>query len=112
MSCALTHHLEVKSDIYLTHFFSFQGGTAIAYTDITCDTNWAQDVGVTCLLVAAIKDVRLITWDDSRSGEYIIQYGLVLQFDETGVYRRTGMFEHDSRKGRFQDAEVATVEVI
>ncbi|PVH87653.1 HET-domain-containing protein [Cadophora sp. DSE1049] len=113
ISCTLTHQHEVKSDIYPTHLLKFRGGIEFVYTDITCDNKAAQEEAeVACLLVGATSNERIMTWDDSCSGPYIIQYALVLQSDATGVYTRIGMSEHDRRKGWFDDAKVTIAKVL
>ena len=113
ISCILTHRHEVKSDIYPTHLLSFRGGSEFAYTDITCDDTDAQeDVKVTCILLGERGSKYVMSWEaESSPGQYIVQYALVLQSDASGLYNRIGLSEHDHRKGWFDDAEVASIEI-
>lgn len=117
ISCRLGHRHEVEEDIYPTHFISFRGKSEFMYMDLPCDANLdtqEASANVLCLLIAATTTQQQMswTWPDYLWGEYIVQHVLVLQSDESGIYTRVGLSEIDSRKGWFDDAEVAAVEII
>jgi hypothetical protein len=119
ISCEFIHQHEFGSDIYPNHRICFRGETELIYTDISCSSDIPESgtvpAEVMCLLIGATKTPHETAWDRSKSGQYIVQFAVVLQSctsEAVGLFQRIGMFEHDSRKGWFREAPVRSVEII
>jgi len=113
--CTLKHRHEVESNIYPSHALSFHDEEESFYLDITCEGEYMeQEEGTTellCLLIGCTNEKTVKTWDTSKSGQYFIQFALVLQQLESGVYKQIGMSDHDSLKGWFKNARVENLEI-
>lgn len=99
--CVLKH-IHYRMDVYANHSVQFKEDSAEAYTDITCEDEHhedTQDEVVICVLLGR----------NERK-----QYGLVLQADEANHdnYKRVGVFELESQRSWFDQAEVKSFTVL